>query len=75
MGFAVTDVNVEFVGGPLDGVVSSIRAMTTGRPPGHFAIDVIGFGGGGHDSHDYRVGDEPNGHGRWPYTYAGIRSR
>jgi hypothetical protein len=70
----VTEVKVEFVGGPLDGVVSSVRAMTTGRPPGHFAIDVI-VTGGGHDSHDYRAGDAPNGQGRWPYTYAGVRPR
>jgi hypothetical protein len=70
----VTDVKVEFVGGPLDGVVSSVRAMTTGRPPVDFSIDVIALGGG-HDSHNYRVGDAPNGQGRWPYEYAGVRTR
>jgi len=73
MGFAVTDVDVEFVGGPLDGVTSSVRAMTTGRPPGLFAIDVIALGGG-HASHDYQAGDAPNGRGRWPYEYRGTRS-
>jgi hypothetical protein len=70
----MTDVDVEFVGGPLDGVTTSIRAISTGRPPGCFAIDVIALGGG-HASHDYRAGDALNSHGRWPYKYAGIRPR
>ena len=70
----MSDVDVEFVGGPLDGVTSQVRAMTTGQPPGCFAIDVIARGGG-HASHDYLAGDGPNGRGRWPYEYAGIRTR
>jgi hypothetical protein len=68
----MTDLDVEFVGGPLDGVVSIVRAMTSGQPPGRFTIDVITPGGGGHANHDYQVGTEPNARGRWPYEYAGI---
>jgi hypothetical protein len=71
----VTDVDIEFLGGPLDGVVSSVRALRTGQPPGRFAIDLITPGGGGHANHDYRAGAGPNVRGRWPYEYAGIRSR
>jgi hypothetical protein len=41
----MTDVEIEFVGGPLDGVVSCVRAMTIGQPPGRFTIDVITPGG------------------------------
>jgi hypothetical protein len=73
MGSAVTDVEVEFVGGPLDGVTSSVRAMATGRPPRLFAIDVIALGGG-HASHDYLVGDALNAKSRWPYEYVGTRA-
>ncbi|GIH21627.1 hypothetical protein [Rugosimonospora africana] len=69
----MTDVQVEFVGGPLDGVTSSVRAMTTGRPPKLFAIDVIALGGG-YASHDYQVGDALNAKGRWPYKYVGTRT-
>jgi hypothetical protein len=71
----MTDVEIEFVGGPLDGVVSCVRAMTTGQPPGRFTIDVITPGGDGHDNHAYQAGSEPNACGRWSYEYAGIRSR
>ncbi len=71
----MTDVEIEFVGGPLDGVVSCVRAMTTGNPPGRSTTDVIAMGGGGHANHDYQAGAEPNARGRWPYEYAGIRSR
>jgi hypothetical protein len=70
----MTDVDIEFVGGPLDGVVSCVRAMTTGHPPDRFTIDVI-TRGGGHANHDYHAGAAPNAHGRWPYEYAGIKSR
>ena len=70
----MTDVEIEFVGGPLDGVVSCVRAMTTGKPPGRFTIDVIAMGGGGHANHNYQAGTELNARGRWPYEYAGIRS-
>jgi hypothetical protein len=69
----MTDVEVEFVGGPLDGVVSSVRAMTTGQPPGRFAIEVIE--GGGHASHNYQVGAGPKDGDRWRYEYTGIRPR
>jgi hypothetical protein len=71
----MTDVEIEFVGGPLDGVVSYVRAMTTGQPPGRFTIDVITPGGSGYANHDYQAGVAPNARGRWPYEYAGIRSR
>jgi hypothetical protein len=64
----VTDVEIAFVGGPLDGVVSCVRTMPTGQPPVRFTIAVITPGGGGHDNHDYH-------RGRWHYEYAGIRSR
>ena len=71
----MSDVEVEFVGGPLDGMVSCVRAMTTGHPPGRFTIDVITFGGGGHDNHDYQAGTRPNARGRWPYEYPAIRGQ
>jgi hypothetical protein len=69
----VTDVRVEFVGGPLDGVVSFIRAMATGEPPDRFDIEVIG--GGGRARHDYRIGPEAHQGDRWRYEYAGVRPR
>jgi hypothetical protein len=70
----MTDVDIEFVGGPLDGVVSCVRAMATGQPPDRFTIDVITAGGGGHANHNYQAGSAPNARGRWLYEYAGIRS-
>jgi hypothetical protein len=71
----MTDVEVEFMGGPLDGVVSCVRALASGQPPGQFAIEVIAPGGGGHANHGYRAGTAPNERGRWPYQYAGVRPR
>jgi hypothetical protein len=70
----MTDVEVEFMGGPLDGVVSCVRALASGQPPGQFAIEVIAPGGG-HANHGYRAGTAPNERGRWPYQYAGVRAR
>jgi hypothetical protein len=71
----VSDVQVEFIGGPLDGTVGTVRAMTTGRPPGRFAIEVGSAGEDSHVRHDYQVGVRVANGNRWRYEYLGIRPR
>jgi len=69
----VTDVTVEFVGGPLDGTTRSVHATPEGGSPGRFAVDVGAVGNGVAGKHDYRVGADPGGENPWTYEYRGIR--
>ncbi|MEN3309685.1 MAG: hypothetical protein V7603_5887 [Micromonosporaceae bacterium] len=69
----MTDVTVEFMGGPLDGTTGSVRATRTGRPPDRFAVDTSAEGGATRGKHDYRVGAEPQAGMPWRYEYNGVR--
>jgi len=68
----MSEVTVEFVGGPLDGTVRSVPATADGRPPGRFAV-AAGAGGGVAGKHDYRVSSDPQAGDPWRYEYNGIR--
>jgi hypothetical protein len=74
LGHPLTDVEIEFVGGPLDGVVSCVLAMTTWQPPVRFTIDVITPGGAATATTTSRPALGRNARGRWPFEYAGIWS-
>ena len=69
----MSEVTVEFVGGPLDGTVRSVRATRDGRPPGRFAMDAAVGAAAASGKHDYRVGADPQDGQPWRYEYLGIR--
>jgi hypothetical protein len=69
----MTDVTVEFVGGPLDGTTRSVPTTPGGRPPGRFTVEAGAGGGGVCGRHDYRIGTDPVAGRRWCYEYRGIR--
>ena len=67
----MSEVAVEFVGGPLDGTTRSVNAAPDGRPPARFAVDAGAAGAPGR--HDYRVVADPSDNHPWRYEYRGIR--
>jgi hypothetical protein len=69
----VTEVMVEFMGGPLDGSTGSVRVSRSGRPPDRYTVDLATGAGPCHGTHDYRVAELPQAGGRWRYEYRGIR--
>jgi hypothetical protein len=69
----VTEVAVEFLGGPLDGATTSVRATRGGHPPDRLTIGADVLGPGTRGIHDYRIAAARHG-AAWRYEYVGIRS-
>ena len=68
----MTEVAVEFLGGPLDGTTGSVRTSHSGRPPQRYTVDLSTRSGSRNGKHDYRVGEPPRAGDRWRYVYRGI---
>jgi hypothetical protein len=69
----MTDVKVEFIGGPLDGTTGSVRATRAGRPPDLFALDASAESSHVRSKHAYRIGADPQAGQLWRYEYRGVR--
>jgi hypothetical protein len=69
----MTEVMVEFVGGPLDGTTGSIRATRAGRPPDLYALDAGVETSRVRSRHAYRIGADPLAGHPWRYEYRGVR--
>lgn len=69
----MTDLTVEFVGGPLDGTTATVRSTRSGRPPNLFAINATTEGSPSRCRHNYHIGADPHPGYPWRYEYLGIR--